>query len=119
MKHQNPVALFSLNSSQEPIPVKDVVRIEASGSYSILILDNNKKIMSCKNLSQVEAPFLENGFFRIHKSHIINPVHIDHYSRSGLVVMRDGASVPVARRRKVEFKLKVLAQQEKRLAMYS
>ena len=102
-------ALLSIGPRQKEIPANKVIRIEASGSYSILILDNDKKVMSSKNLSQVEVPFLEKGFFRTHKSHLINPDHIlEHHISDGLIKMKDGVSVPVARRRKGELKNKII-----------
>ncbi|MBK8493318.1 MAG: LytTR family transcriptional regulator DNA-binding domain-containing protein [Saprospirales bacterium] len=43
---------------------------------------------------------LENqGFFSPHKSHLVNLQYIRKFLREGTLVMRDGSTVPVARRR--------------------
>jgi two-component system, LytTR family, response regulator len=42
----------------------------------------------------------EQHFLRIHKSHLINPTHIESYDKQGWLKMSDGSEVEVARRKK-------------------
>jgi two-component system, LytTR family, response regulator len=88
------------------VPMNDIVRLEASGSYSIIHTTTKQKIIASKNLSEFEeilAGFT--NFFRTHKSHLINMNHVTRYMRGegGLAVMSDGSEAEVARRRKEEF----------------
>ncbi|HRH99839.1 MAG TPA: LytTR family DNA-binding domain-containing protein [Saprospiraceae bacterium] len=88
------------------IPINDIIRIEASGSYSTLFLLDKKKITASKNLSDIEH-YLEHypQFFRLHKSNIVNINFIERYIKGdgGTAVLKDGTEIEVARRRKEEF----------------
>ena len=88
------------------IPIDDIIRIEASGSYSTILLLDKKKITASKNLSDLEH-HLEHypQFLRIHKSNIININYLERYIKGdgGTAVLKDGAEIEVARRRKDEF----------------
>ena len=88
------------------IPINDIIRIEASGSYSTILLLDKKKITASKNLSDLEH-HLEHypQFLRIHKSNIININYLERYIKGdgGTAVLKDGAEIEVARRRKDEF----------------
>ena len=88
------------------IPIDDIIRIEASGSYSTILLLDKKKITASKNLSDLEH-HLEHypQFLRIHKSNIININYLERYIRGdgGTAILKDGAEIEVARRRKDEF----------------
>ena len=44
-------------------------------------------------------------FFRSHKSHLINHIYIKAYPNSVTILASDGTEVPIARRKKEEFKL--------------
>lgn len=50
----------------------DIIRLEASGSYTTFYLVNNIKYVASKNLKQCESLLQWPNFFRSHPSHIIN-----------------------------------------------
>jgi two-component system LytT family response regulator len=88
------------------VKVEDIVRCEADGAYTLVLMSNGDKIMVSKNLKIYEELFAENKFLRIHKSHLINTKFIEKYSNSGgdggSVIMSDGSVVEVSRRKKDE-----------------
>lgn len=84
--------------------LKDIICIEAARNYSYIHLYNNKKNLCTKTLSDLEELLKDKGFFRCHKSFMVNRVHIISYSNSNLVVLSDGKEIPVARRKKEAFK---------------
>jgi two-component system LytT family response regulator len=43
------------------------------------------------------------GFFKPHKSHLINSRFIVKYFKEGTIVLKDGSTVPLAKRKKHEF----------------
>ena len=55
-----------------------------------------------KPLKEFEEKLLENGFFRIHKSHMINTKKLSYFDKAdgGFVIMTDGSKVPVASRKR-------------------
>lgn len=84
--------------------VDDIVRCEADGAYTQFFMNNGEKVLVAKNLKVYEELFADNKFLRVHKSHLINTNYIDKYINGdgGSVIMADGSSVEVSRRKKDE-----------------
>ena len=61
-------------------------------------------ILASRTLGDFETILQPHGFFRIHKSYLINLVHLKKYLRGegGQVIMADGATLDVSRRKKEE-----------------
>ncbi len=87
------------------IEVNDILRCEAEGSYTQVFLKNNKNIFATRKIKGFEELLNDYHFFRVHRSHLINLNYIEKYYRGegGYVVMIDGTSVDVSRRKKEEF----------------
>lgn len=84
--------------------LRDIIRIEGERNYSFIFLANQKKKLTSKTLGDLEELLIDKGFFRCHKSHLINYSHIESYPNSISVVLSEGTSIPIARRKKEEFK---------------
>jgi len=87
------------------VSIKDIIRAEADGSYCKLILSNKDSIIVSKKLKDLEQ-LVENGtFFRVHASHLINIHNVSEYLKEdgGQVIMSNGDSVPISRRKKTTF----------------
>jgi two-component system LytT family response regulator len=85
--------------------LKDIVRIEGERNYSYIYLANNKKKLASKTLGDLEELLNDKGFFRSHKSHLINHTHIKSYPNSVTIILSDDTEIPIARRKKEAFKL--------------
>lgn len=96
------------------LPVEEILRCEASGSYTLFYLDKKEPILVCKNLKEYEELLIESGFYRIHHSHLVNVKHIQKYLRGdgGQVVMKDGSVIEVSRRKKEAFLQYLMLKQE-------
>jgi two-component system LytT family response regulator len=93
------LALPTTNGS-EYLNIKDIIRIEADGSYSKVFSVDKKMRLVSKNLKSFEESLEGESFFRTHKSHIINIEHIQKYSPikdGGYIEMDDGSEILVAR----------------------
>ena len=93
------LSLPTANGS-EYIVIKDIVRIEADGSYSKVYTIDKKMRLVSKNLKSFEDSLEGESFFRTHKSHLINIEHIIKYSPvkdGGFIEMADGSEILVAR----------------------
>jgi two-component system LytT family response regulator len=94
------------------IRTADLVRLEASGSYTIFYLDNNVKHMASKSLNQYEGLLDSSVFFRCHNSHIINLRKVVRYIHSNgyFAELSNGSTIEIARKNKEVFldKLKKL-----------
>ncbi len=87
------------------IYTKDIIRIEADGSYSNIFLKDGNKLMVSKNLKKFQELLIDKNFFRIHNSNLVNLEHVKEYIRidGGYIEMIDNSKVIVSRRRKDDF----------------
>lgn len=85
--------------------INNIIYLEADSNYSIFHLENGERIVVSKHLKEYEGILDNCGFCRIHKSTIINLLHLTDYSnKNGLVVkLTDNSNHAVSRRRSPEF----------------
>ncbi|MDP1725936.1 MAG: LytTR family DNA-binding domain-containing protein [Bacteroidota bacterium] len=87
------------------IDVKDIIKLEADGSYTIFHFLQKNTLMVSKPLREYEE-FLEvDNFMRVHHSFIINLAQVKKYVRGsgGHVIMNDDSLVDVSVRKKDDF----------------
>lgn len=86
------------------IDTKDIIMITAEGSYSRIALATGEKILASKLLKDFDELLEDQGFFRIHKSHLINLKQMKKITKQdgGYIIMSDGSEVEIAQRRKNE-----------------
>ncbi|MBN8676456.1 MAG: response regulator transcription factor [Chitinophagales bacterium] len=90
------------------VQLDEIIRLQAESNYTHIFLAGNKVFVSAKTLKDYDELLKGHHFLRVHKSHLVNPAHIDSYDRSGMLQMSDGSKVEVARRKK-EFLQQALA----------
>ncbi len=85
--------------------VKEIVRCEASDTYTTFFMKNGEKVMISKSLKEYENMLAGFNFFRVHQSHLINLEFVKKYVKGigGHVEMMDGSIIGIARRKKDEF----------------
>jgi len=84
------------------IPVNEIIRCAAERNYCVFFLENGKKITVSGPVKDFEDILSEQGFFRVHKSHLVNISFVDSYVKAdgGYVILTDGTELPVAMRKK-------------------
>ena len=84
------------------IPVTEIMRCEADRNYTTFFLAEGRKIVVSGTMREYEDILSEQGFYRLHKSHIVNLSFIQSYEKAdgGTVILTDGTHVPVAMRKK-------------------
>jgi len=91
---------FSLVSAEE------IIRCEATGSYTTIFLNGKKTITACKTLGEYEEELNLYGFVRIHRKHLINVQYIIEYhkgkSGGGYVTLQGREVLEVSIRKKGE-----------------
>ena len=87
----------------------DLIRLEADGCYTLVIIKDGKNKMVSHTLKDFEDTLPKENFFRIHKSHLINLKYIKEYSNysGNYVTMTDGSKVEISRRKAPEFIQKI------------
>ncbi len=86
------------------VPIVDILRCEADGNYTKFHLEGGKTHLVTKTLKEFDELLTENGFFRVHQSHLVNTKRIKEFIKSdgGYLVMTDKSSVPVSTRKRAE-----------------
>ena len=84
------------------VDINDIIQCESENNYTNFFLANENKLLVSRTLKEYDELLKEVGFIRVHRSHLINTKHIDHFDKrdGGMVVMKDGSKVPVSFRRK-------------------
>lgn len=84
------------------IELDDILYAESSGNYTNLYFSNNKMVCTSKPMHEYETLLEDAGFVRIHKSILVNLLHVKEYLRGegGSVILSNGHEVEVARRKK-------------------
>jgi two-component system LytT family response regulator len=84
------------------IPLADILYLEGAGNYSKIYMINDEMLLSSHNVGYYEDYLLNEGFFRISRSHIINLSHVSRISRKegGFVVLTNNIELSLASTRK-------------------
>jgi two-component system, LytTR family, response regulator len=92
------------------IQLKDIMRLEAKGSCTIIYLSNGEQITTTRIIKEYEELLPPNLFYRVHNAHIINLNKVQNYhkGRGGYIFMEDGTSIDVAFRRREDFLKRLL-----------
>lgn len=88
----------------EFVKYKDIVFMEADGSYTNIYLAGSK-VLSTKSIGEYEHLLEGYSFFRTHHSFIVNTSQVEKFNlgRSGTLIMKTGHSIPVSQRKMKEF----------------
>lgn len=95
-----------MREGYEILTYREIVHLEASESYTVIFLENGKKLLSSKNIKVYERKLNPTVFFRTHKSHIINiEHHLKGFSRfeGNSAVLSNGKHIPISRRKLQSF----------------
>lgn len=101
--HQRKIILKTMENIYL-MDVQDIVFCESDGCYTSVITQNDNKIMTSKSLREYDEMLEDAGFFRIHKSYLINLRHIKRFEKldGGFIVLTNDHKLPVASRKKDE-----------------
>lgn len=91
------------------LKLDEIIYCEAQRSYTLFYLTQGKNIMVSKPLFDYDRLLAGTTFFRIHKSFLINLVHVKEYLRGdgGTVIMTNNMELEVSRRKKEQFLNKI------------
>lgn len=100
-------------SGIDMVAARDILFAVADGNYSLLHMRDSKPILLSKTLGEMEEVLSGHRFVRVHHSHLVNLAEILRYVKGegGYVVLKDGQSIAVSRRRKPDL-LKALRNEQ-------
>ena len=83
------------------VDTSEIIRLESKRNATKFHFTDKKNIVLTKTLLEYESLFVPRGFFRTHKSHLINITFMSSFLKEeGFVLMKDGSKVPVSLRKK-------------------
>ncbi|MBK9731148.1 MAG: response regulator transcription factor [Chitinophagaceae bacterium] len=81
------------------LPIQEIIRLEADGSYTLFHLRENKKLLASRTLKDFADLLDEQRFIRVHKSHLVNRRYVRRILNTHHLLMEDNTEVEVSRRK--------------------
>ena len=83
---------------------EDIIRLEANGNYTAFYLKDKTKYLITRTLKYYDEMLRDYGFYRIHKSHLVNLVYVTKFikGRQGYVETINGDRLEVSTRKREE-----------------
>jgi len=91
--------IFKTSEGTFLFPVKDIIRMEADGSYTKIVTTERVIIVS-KNIKHYQEILPESHFVRTHQSHLVNKLHVLEMTKSGDLLLSNNETIPIAFRKK-------------------
>lgn len=87
------------------IELTEIIHLRSDNSYTNFNLKNGDLIVSSKPIKEYEEMLCDKGFFRTHKSHIVNLSYVASINKleGDQVIMKNKEKIPLSTRRKDEF----------------
>ena len=84
--------------------LKDVISCEGDDNYTSIFTTSGEKILVSRTLKEYDEMLSGYGFFRVHKSYLINLAHIKRFEKQegGYIVLTNDLKIPVASRKRDE-----------------
>lgn len=74
---------------------KEIIRLEASRSYTVFYMENGVRHVASRSLREFEEKLDPNSFFRCHKSHLINLYKVQKFvNHNGFYALMSDGSLP-------------------------
>ena len=86
------------------IPVNDILYCQSDSNYVTFFLVSKNNIVASANLKDYEEILSGSGFFRVHKSYLINLEHVRRVEKAqgGSVVLEGEIKIPVSIRKRLQ-----------------
>lgn len=87
------------------VNIREIIYCEASSNYTNFHLTDGTLLCASKSIQEYEELLGDAGLIRVHKSFLVNMIHIREYIRGegGTVLLTNQIEVEVSRRRKEQF----------------
>lgn len=84
------------------VEINQILRLESTGNYTQFFFTDGTKLLVTKTLKEYDKMLAENGFIRVHQSHLINLEQVKEYVKvdGGYIVMKDQSKIPVSVRKR-------------------
>jgi len=86
------------------VSLQDITHLESDRSYTTVHTLKHDRIVISKPLKDFDDLLCDDGFYRVHKSFLINMMHIERFEKheGGTIVLNGDHKIPVASRKREE-----------------
>jgi two-component system LytT family response regulator len=84
------------------LDTRNIIRCESDRNYTLFHLNNSQRIIVSNPVKDYEELLDDYGFFRIHKSHLVNLSFVESYIKGdgGYLLLKNKTKLPVSMRKK-------------------
>ncbi len=104
--HSKPNERLALHSQDkiQIVDIQSIIRCESSVNYTTFFFQNGDQVVVTRTLKEFGDLLADQGFFRVHQSHLVNTKYIKEYVKSegGHLIMKDKTLIPVSVRKRPE-----------------
>lgn len=87
----------------EFLKISDIIHCEGTDGYTKIHMIKNTTFLSSNSIGHFKKLLERQGFYLVHKSHLINLNFIEKYLNEGYVILTGNSNVPVSRNRRNDF----------------
>lgn len=92
-----------VNDGYALVDTADITHCEAQSNYTKIYMKEGKTYLTSKSLKYYDERLTPMGFYRIHKSHLVNTAFLKEVKSDGYVVLEDGMTLTISQRAKRGF----------------
>lgn len=111
LKKAKTITVSVIGLGELPIPIKDIIYITTMKRNS-LIHTKMRDYLSSAGMQEMEEKLISYGFFRTHKSFLVNIAEVDSFDKRD-IIMKDKSLAYMSSRRYIEFKKVYLEEKMK------
>ena len=104
IKCQNKKIILKTTENIHLIDLQNIISCESDNNYTSVYTTDGAKILVSKTLKEYDSLLAGCGFYRVHKSYLINLAHIKRFEKQdgGYIVLTNDLKIPVASRKRDE-----------------
>jgi two-component system, LytTR family, response regulator len=102
--HQHKKIILKTTENIFLLELRDIICCESDNNYTLVHTADSSKILVSKTLKEYDELLAGCGFYRVHKSYLINLAHIKRFEKQdgGYIILTNDLKIPVASRKRDE-----------------
>lgn len=91
------------NEGLEFVKISEIVYFEGENGYTRIHFKNRKSFLSSHSIGYFAKLLINQPFYLIHKSYLVNVTYIEKYLNEGYIILEDHSKLPVSRSKRQDF----------------
>lgn len=88
--------LLNIGNEHISIKVSEIIKCTSEGNYTSVYMENGDKYLASKSLKYYETLFSKKGFFKAHRSILINTTHISSIYKKETIILTNNDKINVS-----------------------